>query len=203
MIFLYGFLLAIGVLLIVILSIPVKVRLESNLVFLVQWVFLTVRIIVEQNNVRTELQLFNKTIESRKKAKQKPVTKQKKAKKKKPKKKVPFSFLKDTLQDAAIKKVIYQSLHLVLRCLFAIKIRFLKWNIGLADYYWQGIIYGVVSGFPNTKRWQIHGNFDEVNDFLLIIQISIWRVLSAIAIFLFFFPYFRTLRIYMRFRAAT
>jgi len=87
MIFLYGFLLAIGVLLIVILSIPVKVRLESNLVFLVQWVFLTVRIIVEQNNVRTELQLFNKTIESRKKAKQKPVTKQKKGQKEKTEKK--------------------------------------------------------------------------------------------------------------------
>jgi len=203
MIFLYGFLLAIGVLLIVALSIPVKVRFESNLIFLVQWVFLTVRVIVEPNNVRTELLLFNKKIENRKKTKPKPTPKKEKAKEKKPKKKIPFSFIKDTLQDVAVKKVLYQSLHLILRCLFAIKIRFLKWNIGLIDYYWQGIIQGIVSGLPDTKRWQIQGNFEEVNDFLLIIQISIWRVLSAIIIFLIFFPYFRTIRIYMRFRAIT
>lgn len=203
MIFLYGFLLAIAALLIVVLSIPVKVRLESNLIFLVQWVFLTVKVIVEPNNVRAELQLFNKTIESRKKTKLKPTTKKKKTKKEKPKKKIPFSFFKDTLQDVAVKKVLFQSLYLILRCFFAIKIRLLKWNIGLTDYYWQGIIHGIVSGLPDTKQWQIRGNFKEENDFLLIIQISIWRVLSAIFIFLFFFPYFRTIRIYMRFRALT
>jgi hypothetical protein len=177
--------------------------LESNLIFLIQWVFLTVRVIVEPNNVRTELLLFNKTIENRKKAKPKPTTKKEKTKEEKPKKKIPFSFIKDTLQDVAVKKVLYQTLHLILRCVFAIKIRFLKWNIGLTDYYWQGIIQGIVSGLPDTKRWQIQGNFEEVNDFLLIIQISIWRVLSAIVIFLIFFPYFRTIRIYMRFRAIT
>ncbi len=203
MIFLYGFLLTIGVVLVVVLSIPVKVRLESNLTFLVQWVFLTVRIVIEKNKVRTELQLFNKTIEKRKKVKQKPVEKKEQAKKKKLNRKIPFSFFKNTLMDAAVKKVLLQSLHLVRRCFSATHIRFLKWNIGLADYYWQGIIYGIISGLPNTKRWQIHGNFDEVNDFLLIVQISIWRILSAIAIFLFFFPYFRMIRIYLKFRAVT
>lgn len=203
MIFLYGFLLAIGILLIVALSIPVKVRLESNLEFLVQWIFLTIRVMVDHNNVQTELLIFNKTFEKRKKAKQKPVSKKAKVKKKKPKKKIPFSLLKDILQDTAVKKVLFQSVHLILRCFFAIRVRFLKWNIGLADYYWQGIIYGIVSGLPQTKRLQVQGNFEETNDFLLIIQISIWRVLSAIAIFLVLFPYFRTIRIYLRIRALT
>ncbi|NQU64146.1 MAG: hypothetical protein HQ517_07680 [SAR324 cluster bacterium] len=203
MIFLYGFLLTIGILLIVILSIPVKVRLESNLVFLVQWIFLTVRIIIDRNNVRTELLLFNKAVTKRKKSEQKPTAENKKTKKKKPKKKIPFSMLKDILQDVAVKKVLFHSVHLILRFFYAIKIRFLKWNIGLTDYYWQGILFGIVSGLPKTKRVDIQGNFEEINDFLLIIQISIWRVLAAVAIFLFFFPYFRTIRIYLRVRAVT
>ncbi|MBU2644172.1 hypothetical protein KKI24_05645 [bacterium] len=203
MIFFYGFLLTMGILAVIALSIPVKVRLESGLVFLIQWIFLSFRIVIEQKSIRTELLLFNKRIEKRKKAEGQPITRKEKPEKKKPRKKIPFSFIRQTLQDAAVKKVIYQSLQLVLRCFSAVRVRLLKWNFGLKDYYWQGIATGIVSGLPYTKRLQVRGNFEEINDFLLVLQISIWRVLSAIVIFLCFFPYYRVVRIYFRFRAAT
>ncbi len=203
MIFLYGSLLGVGLLLIVLLSIPVKVRLESTMVFLVQWIFLTVRIAADQKEVQTELLLFNKKIEKREKKKPKPDSKKKKPKKAKTKKKIPFSLVKETLMDAAVRKVFFQLLHLLQRCLSAIKIHLLNWNIGLNDYYWQGILVGLLNGLPDNENIQVRGNFEENNDFLLILQISIWRILAAIVIFLFFFPYIRAVRIYFKFRAAT
>ncbi len=203
MIFLYGFLLTVGILLIVLLSIPIKVRLASTLEFLIQWAFLTARVVADQGDVQTELLLFNKKIEKRKKPDRKPKPAKKQKKETKSKKKVPFSFVKETLQDSAAKKVLFLLFSLLHRCFAAINIRLLHWNIGLNDYYWQGIIHGLVSGLPYTKQLQVRGNFEENNDFLLIVHISIWRILAAIAIFLLFFPYYRAVRIYFRFRAAT
>lgn len=203
MIFLYGSLLTVALLLIILLSFPVKIRLESTLVFLVQWFILTVRVVVTEGDVQTELLLLNKKLEKKKKPEQKTEPEKEAKQPKKPKKKVPFSLVKETLQDAAVKKILVQLLSLLRRCIAAARVRLLHWNIGLNDYYWQGIVHGLVSALPVTKQLQVRGNFEENNDFLMIVQISIWRVLGALLIFLLFFPYYRAMKIYLRFRAAT
>lgn len=203
MIVLYGFLLTFAVLLAVLLSIPVKIRLESTMVFLVQWVFLTVRVVVDGRNIQTEMLLFNRKWDKRKKAGQTAAPQQKKKKKEKPGKKIPFSLIWDTFQEAAVHKVFRMAMLLLRRCLSAIRIHLLHWNVGLKDTYWQGIVCGAVSALPYNDQLQVRGNFEGNNEFLLVIHISIWRILTAVLMFLIFFPYYRAIRIYLRFRAAT
>lgn len=204
MIFLYGFFLTILLILIGLLSVPVKIRLESSMLVCVQWVFLRFRITLESGSMSTELRLFNRQLKKRKKSDPEAPSPPRKSKKgTKPKKKVPFSFVKETLQDVAVRKLLRQLLLLIQRLMTAVRIRLLHWNIGLRDYYWQGIVYGLVSGLPDTKHLQIRGNFQETNDFLLVAHVSIWRILGAILIFLLCFPYYRAVRIYFRYRAVT
>lgn len=203
MIVLYGFLLTIVVLVFVLLSFPVKIRLESTMEFLVQWVFVTIRVVVDGSDVRKDLLLFNRQVKRGKKPEQKAESEKKEKKEKKPRKKIPFSLIKETLQEAAVKKVLFMIMALLRRCIAAIRINRLYCNFGLKDYYWQGILQGAVSGLPYNKQLQVRGNFEEVNNFLVILHISLWRVLGAILIFLIFFPYYRAVRIFLRFKAAT
>ncbi|MCP4753174.1 MAG: hypothetical protein GY866_19975 [Proteobacteria bacterium] len=205
MIFLYGFLLVAGGLTITALSFPVRIRLESSLVFLIQWIFLKVRIVVGQDSVQAELELFSRKFDlSKKKTEEKPPKKEKKKKEKKkakkPKKKMTFSMVMDILQDSVVKKLLFLVVRLVVRFMASIRIKFLKGNIGLKDYYWQGIAMGLLAGLPKTDNFRIDGNFEEINHFILIISISLWKVLSAIVLFLICFPYLKTLRLYLKIR---
>jgi len=203
MIILYGLILAVGSLLALLLSIPVKIRLESSLVCRIQWVFLTLRLTVDGSDIKKELLLFNRNIRKRVKPDKRRETITPEKKREAPKKKIPFSLVKETLQDTGVKKVLRSLPPLLRRCLQAVRIRLLHWNIGLKDYYWQGIVQGLTSSFPNTTKLKIRGNFEEHNDLLVILHVSIWRILVAILLFLLFFPYYRAVRIYLRFRAAT
>ncbi|MBU3913995.1 hypothetical protein KKA14_00500, partial [bacterium] len=200
---LYSVLLSISAIIVLILSFPVKLHFESKPVLLLKWSFLKVRIVFLQDSVITELKLFNRKLNlKRKKSPKKspknspkPSPKKKKPEKakKKPKKKITFQVGLEILQESCVKKILRILYRLVIRFMKSIKISFLKCNIGLNDYYWQGITMGLLSALPRTESFQVNGNFEEINDIVLTIKISLWRLVSAIVLFLLCFPYLRAL----------
>lgn len=190
---------------VIILSFPVIVQVESKPVCYIKWLFIKVRIRPKEGSIKTDLKLFNiKTslFEKKKKEKAAPVKKKdvkpKKPKKKKPKKKVTKEMVFASLKDKAVKKAISVIFRFLRRCAKSIKVSALKWNIGIKDYYWQGIITGLLHSIPHTKKLQLRGNFQEKNEIFVVFKISILNLVAALVILLVRFPYLRAFLLYRR-----
>ncbi len=201
----YSVVLSISIMVILILSIPVKIHVDSKPVLLMKWSFLKIRFVFLQDSVVTEFKLFNiKLRRKKKKAPKKPPKASPKKKKpeeaKKTKKKITFQLGLEILQESCVKKIIRILYYFVIRFVKAVKISFLNCNIGLKDYYWQGITMGLLSALPRTETFQVNGNFEEINDLVLTLKISLWRVVSAIILFLLCFPYLRAVLLYRKVR---
>lgn len=183
------------------LSFPVRIRFESSPACHIDWVFLKIKIFLVQGTVKTEWKLFNKSprLFTRK---QIPAKKPVPAETKPTQKKKEWSITKDvvmeSLADTAVKKTFHVVISFLRRCLKAIRISFLHWNIGLKDCYKQGILFGLLHSLPCTKDFQVSGNFQEVNSFVLVLKISLWKLLSAVVILLFSIPYLKVFRLYRR-----
>ncbi len=202
---LYSVLLSISTIIVLILSFPVKIHVESRPVLLMKWTFLKIRFVFLQDSTITEFKLFNRKLnfkrkKSPKKSSEAPPKKKKPEKAKKPKKKITFKIGMEILQESCVKKIARILYRLVIRLVKAIKISFLNCNIGLKDYYWQGITMGLLSALPKNETFQVNGNFEEINDIVLTIKISLWRLVSAIVLFLLCFPYLRAALLYRRVR---
>ncbi len=202
----YSILLAVGLLVIIILSIPIRIRFESPMLCYINWIFIKIRITSKQGSVKTDVKLFNRKsrlFSSKTSDKPEPVSeekpkKTKKKKKKREKKKLTPSLIFEILQDKAVKKSVKLLFCFLIRFIKAIKVTLLKWNIGLTDYYWQGIIFGLLQSLPQTENFQVNGNFTEVNDLKLNVRISIWRVIFAVLILIIRFPYIRAFLLYRK-----
>ncbi len=189
----------ISLLLLTILSCPIRIRFESNLVCYINWLFVKVRIRSVKGTLKTELKLFNKKtgfFKKKKLTEKKESTSPKKSKKKRPK--ITKNLIMETLADVAVKKLFRIILRFCWRCIKAIHVSVLKWNIGLKDYYWQGIITGLLHSIPRSKNLQVSGNFLEDNDFILVVKVSILRIITALLLLLIRFPYIRTYLLYRR-----
>jgi hypothetical protein len=194
----YATLISIGVSGVVLVSVPIRIRVDSEAILLIHWLFLRVRVSTSGGDLKTEFKLFRWKIKSR--AEKQSTKKKKPDKEKKSSGKMSFSLVRELLRDSAVKKVFFITLRLLVRCSRAVKISVLNCDIGLKDYFWQGIVMGLISGLPNSKSLQVNGNFEEFNKFLFVVKISIWRVLSAAVLFLIRFPYIRVFRLYYRLR---
>jgi len=190
-------LLVIGIILIVLLSFPVVVRLHSSLEFVVQWTFIKFWIVVSGNSVTTELHILG-IKRAPKKEKEKESSKPSKKKKDKQKKKITAALVWEILGDSAVKKILFQAYHFLRRLIKSVRISTLRLDFSLDDYYWQGILMGAVTGLPQTDNFRISGNFEEKNDWFVLIKISLWRILSATLLLLFCFPYLKALRLYRK-----
>ncbi len=196
---LYSILLAIGLLIILILSLPIRIRFESRPSCLIKWIFIKVHITMHQGSLQAEYRIFNKPVFTKpKKNKQKKPSKP--SKKKKTKLKITAAKAIELLNDSAVKKILRSLFRLLYRLVMAVRINFLKWEIGMRDYYQQGIIMGLLSAIPETDCIQVNGNFEEINDILLIIDISLWRLVFAITPFFIGFPYISVFRLYRNLR---
>lgn len=188
---------------IIFLSIPVSVRVESSPLCDISWLFLKVHISYGGGNVDTEFLLFNKKpgFFAKKKPsreKEKPEKKRKKKEKKQKKIKWNKDRVFEVAGDSAVKKTLLVASRFLVRCFKSVRISFLNCNIGLKDYYWQGILFGLIGAVPKTKNLRIKGNFQETNDFIVIMKVSLWKVVSAILIFLLSFPYIKAIRLYRK-----
>ncbi|MBU2512964.1 hypothetical protein KJ966_16620 [bacterium] len=197
----YSILLAIGLLIIIVLGIPIRIRYESPMLCHINWVFIKIRITLRQGSIKTDVKLFNRKsrlFTSKKSTKPKEKPSKKKKKKKKKTRKLTMSLFFEVLQDKAVKKVVRLLLYFLVRSVKAITITLLNWNIGLKDYYWQGIIFGLLQSLPRTENFQITGNFMEENDLRLDMRISILRVLFAVLLLIIRFPYIGVFLVYRR-----
>lgn len=183
------------------LSFPVNVQLRSSLDFVVQWTFIKLWIAVRDNAVTTELQIFGRKRAPRKeKKKELKQPAKKKKKKEKQKKKITLSLALEILGDSAIKKILYQAFRFLRRLGKSVRISTFKMDFSLNDYYWQGILMGMVTGIPQTDNFRISGNFEEINNGFVLIKISLWRILSATLLLLCCFPYLKAIRLYRKIR---
>jgi hypothetical protein len=192
----------IGVLIAIALRVPVFVRADSNWDFRVKWLFVKIDFSSEEGEFKKVLTLFNKRIDRQKRKPstgKKDKTKKKKSKKKKKQfPKLTRKLLMETLGDIAVKKILRVVITFCLRCVKSIRISMLKWNVGLDDFYWQGILSGVLHSIPYTENLQVRGNFEENNDFAVALKISIWRLITAAFLLILSFPYIRTYMLYRR-----
>jgi hypothetical protein len=188
---------------IVVLSCPVFIRLESSLTVMVHWVFIKVRLQLENGSVDTQIRLFGKKLKNRRRSASKKPPGKAATKRRSPKKttKLTVTTVGEILQEAVTTRIVKQVLHFCRRLVCAFRIHLLKWDIGLTDYYWQGITMGILGGVPPSERIQIRGNFNAENDFVMILRLSLWRTLGAVFLLLVRFPYYQTFRLYRRIRS--
>lgn len=197
----FGLLLTFGLLLITILSFPIRIRVESNPVCYITWLFLKFRVRFIKGDLKTDMKIFNKKtrlFKKKKPAKKKETAAPKKEKKKKKQPKLTKDLVFKTLSDVAVKKSLRVILRFCWRCVKSVRISRLHCNIGLKDFYWQGILTGLFRSLPYSNNLQITGNFMEEKEFVLECEISILRISLALSLLLLTFPYFKAYRLYRR-----
>jgi hypothetical protein len=197
-------LLSLLLLLVVVLSFPVFIRVESKPTVSLDWAFVKIRWRLEDGRFKTQVRVFGKKLNRR----QKPSDLKKPKVKETPTPptsrqtpKLTVSFIGEILRDTATTRILRQGWRFCRRLLGAFRIHLLKWNIGLSDFYWQGITMGLLGGLPSSERIQVRGNFNSENDFLMILRLSLWRTLGAVLLLLVRFPYYRAFRLYRRVRS--
>jgi hypothetical protein len=187
---------------IVILSFPVRIfAIHSPTVLTIRWLFLKMVVSISKSKTNWEYFFLGLKLKSRPKKektavlKKKKKTQKKKSVKKSKVRKLSISFLKEIIQHPLIKKILKKILNLLKRLLKSVSFRQVSADIGLNDYYLQGIVHGF-SHRINSKQIQIRNNYLSSNHLEVDIKISIWGVLYALLIFLGSFPYFKTFRFY-------
>ncbi len=197
----FGLLLSFGLLLITVLNVPIRVRFESNPVCYITWLFLKFRVRFDKGEVKTDIKLFNKKTRwfgKKKPTKKKEPSDPKKEKKKKKQPKITKDLVLGALSDIAVKRSMRVLLRFCRRCLNAVRVSMLHGKIGLKDFYWQGIITGLLHSLPRTDNLRLSGNFLEENDFTLELRISILKISLALTLLLLTFPYLKAYRLYRR-----
>lgn len=197
---LYSILLVICIIFVAILSNPIRIRYESPMSCYIYWIFIKIRIKMRQGALKTDVKLFNRKsrLFSSKKKKQAQDKQDKKQKPGKSKRSFSLSMAMQILQDKAAKKAGSLLLGFLIRAIKAVKITLLNWDIGLKDYYRQGILCGILHSLPQSENFQITGNFSESNKLRLKIRISLWRLVFAVLILIVRFPYIRTYLLYRK-----
>ena len=194
----YWILLSGGLLAIFLISCPIVVQVKSQWVCLIKWTVLKLRIVFTEG--QTHFELIVLTLRFPLKEKKASVKKTETKSKKKTKKKLPFESLKEVLFDKVITRLLMLIIRFGLRLVKAVKISVVRCNIGLNDFYKQGILIGWLSGLPHGDNFQIVGNFEEVNDIDLRLHVSLWRVLWAVTVLILSFPYYRTIKLLLKVR---
>lgn len=190
--------------LIILISFPVRVlAIHSPTALTISWLFFKVVVSLSESKTKWEFTLLGLRVKSRPK-KEKSSLLNKSKKKKSPKKKsvkkskfrkLSFDFIKEILRHPLIKKILQKLLKLFKRLYRSVNFKSISADIGLKDFYWQGIVHGL-SHRINSKRIHISNNYLHNNHLEVDIKISIWGVLYALIVFLGSFPYLKTFRFY-------
>ena len=191
-------LLSCGLLVIFLVSCPIIIRVKSKWICTVRWTVFKLQIVFADGQTRFELHIFKLRFSL--KGKKGPAEKTKSTGKQRAKKKLPFKSLKELLFDKVVTRLLKLFVRFCMRLMKAVKISVIKCNIGLNDYYSQGILTGCLSSLPRNRNFQIMGNFEEINDIDLYLRISLWKILWAITLLVLRFPYFRTIKLLLKVR---
>lgn len=185
---------------------PVKIHFMTvpAMSLRVSWFFLRYRAVYTESGTETELRLFLKRVRPKKRPsapkKEQKQTKPAPSKEKKKRKKITFSMLLEVYHHQSVDKIKRLLIKLVFRIYRSVRISKLKVDFGLDDFFLQGVLSGLTTLVPESGKIQVQGNFEERNCCDIIVRISTWKVLTAIALFLFCFPYINCFRLLRNFR---
>jgi len=194
---------------IVFFSAPIKIKIGYfPMVFFVRWHFVKFQVDY-QKQLQTNLWVFKKKINFKKKktkkaplkedSKPKPESNTKeKAEESKKKKKLSFNEVIEITKQEEIKKIFFLTLQLTLKIKNSFKIKKLKWDVSLQDVFIQGQICWFFSYFPTTKQIQLNSNFENKNNLDFTIHISMVKLISAFIVFLILFPYLKAYKTYKK-----
>ena len=198
-------------LLLLVLVWPVRVHLEfAPLRFKLTWLFLSFRLFHENKQLQRRWHCFGvllkRRLPKRQRQRKKREAQSEKASRKErrgsspePVSSVPKRLL--LVRHDPIWGILVRKLYrLGRRIRKAVKITFFRCQIGVSDYYWQGIITGWVSCFPESASFSVQGNFQEFSHLKIACSISIWRLLVSVLLLLLLFPYLKAYRVYKRLR---
>ena len=179
------FLLILGILLI-----PLQIQAEYPIPQIhIQWFGIGVQIFPSKEETQIYFTCFRFSLLLKKKPRKK---EKPKVKKTKLKKKLDWkTLLLDPLLPA-----LFMKLPLLLKdYLGAFHVFKFHCNIGLSDYFYQGVFAGLLSAIPSNKSFQIRGNFLEQNEFNLLIRGSLLHLLIATIWAFFRFPWIKTFKL--------
>ncbi|MCP4295198.1 MAG: hypothetical protein GY786_06295 [Proteobacteria bacterium] len=169
------------------------------------WIFFKIKYVFADNRLATSYHLFNYRLRQRERSSKKklnktPTKKKKTIQDKKRGKGENFvlKLIKELTDNPSIPKILRKIFTLFRHLLNSFSIRRLDWDISIDDYYIQGILHGLISGFPETRKIAIKGNFEEINCFSLRAHLSIIKIVGTLFIFVITFPYLDSLRLYKK-----
>ena len=188
----------IGIALYVPVVLPIRVGFESSTGRVdVQWLFVRCTIALGKRENRSVVTVFGKPVGRKKRRGKSKATPTRTTEKRKRKlKKWSFGLLLEVLRHPAVFKGMRTLLRFGMRFLKAVRIQKLRWELGLQDYYWQGIIHGATACLPQNAAIRIDSNYRERNRLELHAHIPPWRLLYALLLLLCCFPYWGAFRLY-------
>ena len=191
-------LISIGMLLCFVISLPIRVDFDSvPALVTIRWLFVSSKIRWTKGSYQITVAAFGKTIGQGKRQKGPPSAGSTiKKRKKKKLRALNLSLLVDVLCCPAVIKSIRTLVRFGVRFFKAIQIKRLHWELGLQDYYWQGIVHGATACFAENPAFRISSNYQGNNRFELHARISLWRLLYAVLLLLGSFPYRGIYRLY-------
>ena len=192
----------IGLVILIVICLPIKIGFKTStrtITIRYMFVLALIKLLGDKPKIRIYILGRPCKIQAEKKSakkKKKIQAEKKSAKKKKRIKKVTPQLIIDILRQPSIPKITKVLVKFGFRSLFAVNIKRLNWDIGLKDYYLQGIVHGVSACIPQSKAITINNNYQGCNRLQLKMHIPIWRLLIALVLLLCCFPYLKTFQLY-------
>ncbi len=182
-------------------SFPIRIDFEStSAVLYVRWLFLSSAIRLSKGPDRIATAVFGRSLGTGKKAKRpndsSPDEFPPKKRKRKTLRKVTPGLACELTTHPAVLKALGKLVRFLLRSLQAVEIKRIEWELGLKDYFLQGIVHGATAHLAQSGRVRVHCNYRERNRFELRLHVSVWRLLHAALLLLCGFPYWRVYRLY-------
>ncbi len=189
-----------------ILLMPIKIiaRRDSITEGEITWILFKFRVTFVDHKVLTSFHIFNYKLKRNRKGTKKTNSAAKKTKTDpKKKKKITLNVIKELIQHPSIPKILKRAKQLGLRLIRSCSIKKLNWAISIDDYFVQGMLQGLISQIPKTRKISISGNFEEINAFTLRIHLSILKITGTLLLFLITFPYLDSLRLYKKIKTVS
>ncbi|MDH5559217.1 MAG: hypothetical protein OEY59_00005, partial [Deltaproteobacteria bacterium] len=181
---------------------PIKINFDYfPLSLRIRWHFMNFRLESADDGMDASIWIFKKKIPLEKKTDKKETAQGEAKKEKKPKKittKWTFDDIIDLTTQKKTKKILYLVIRFLKRMIRSVSIKNLKLEMGIDDYYFQGIVHGLLYSMPETRHFRVRSNFDQKNEFHLTLKVSLPRIYKAILAFLLFFPYLHAYKLYKR-----
>lgn len=103
------------------------------------------------------------------------------------------------LQEPILYQILKKVFYLMYQSIKQIKIASFYWNIGLEDYYYQGIVNGLLYSIPKTKQFCLDGNFLNTHELDIRVYTYPIHMLYLGIKFILCFPWWSVYKLYKKY----